>query len=87
MEDGAYGVSTLNVVLIVEKEPKTDPVNATTRLHNTVEKNAMENLSKLELAFLNHVCIILTIFYWIFEPKLELKNEEIKRFLYMQNVK
>lgn len=86
MEDGAYGVSTLNVVLIVEKEPKTDPVNATTRLHNTVEKNAMENLSKLELAFLNHVCIILTIFYWIFEPVRAQKRRN-KKILYMQNVK
>ena len=86
MEDGAYGVSTLNVVLIVEKEPKTDPVNATTRLHNTVEKNAMENLSKLELAFLNHVCITLAIFYWIFEPVRAQKRRN-KKILYMQNVK
>ena len=45
-------------MLVAEREHRIVPVNVTTRHHNTAEKIVMENQSKLELAFLNHVSTI-----------------------------
>ena len=57
MVDGACGASIPHVLLTAGKGPRTDPENATTQRHNTVEKTASEMPNKAELAFLNHVRI------------------------------